>query len=593
MRPNVESALSPHRLRSKIFPLPVRFLGRGCLFSLLVFTLAAPGTISAQTCQSADSAVAPTDVSGASSGIKTTEERISDLNAKILAEPRNADHYNNLGVIYAEQEEWLLARDAFISAVQANPIEASFHRNLGHVLVRVENYEMAASEFAAFRRLDMAGGTEGYRLMGDCWVQAGQLEQAATAYGEGLDVLPAEEGTEKMRLVLAMARMYLDDAQSGQAGTVLEENLELAATVGDEAMADGDGETVELARSVRTNLLAIYIDDAKLLEESGLSLEAAELYQKAFSVDPERHELLPRIIDSYLDGGEPLQARVQARSARENHSDVAGTWIATGKIAESESLFADAIEAYLEARRLGWDNPDLDLVIGNLYMRIGDSAKAQRYMAAGIDSPDAKPEVIYNYGISLLREKKYSEAVNALQRVVEQRPEMPQAWQALALSLRNAKRYSEAVSAYEKTLSFGEDSKLFFNLAYCLKRAGRTDEAVTSYEQAIFLDPMFSEAYHNLANTLIAAQRYEEAFDVLTDFLVIEPDSYRILFNQGLCLYHLARYDEAIEKYELAMEQQETADVFNNLGLVYDKLGNKEEANAMYKEANNLQGGSR
>ncbi|MFH1845435.1 MAG: tetratricopeptide repeat protein [bacterium] len=590
MRQYAESVSSPHHERRKFFSTP-RFLFLGGLGSILVCALAVHGTVSAQTDDPADSAQAATEVTGESFGFMTLEDRISDLNAKILAEPRNADNYNNLGVIYAEQEDWLLARDAFISAVQANPIESSFHRNLGHVLARLENYEMAASEFAAYRRLDMEGGAEGYRLVGDCWVQAGQLEQAAAAYREGLDSLPAEEGTEQMRLVLALARMYLDDAQSTQASSVLEEHLELAATVGDEAMAAGDGETVELARSVSTNLLAIYIDDAKLLEESGLSLEAAELYQKAFGVDPARHELLPRIIDSYLDGGEPLQARVQARMARNNHPEAAGTWIATGKIAESESRFADAIEAYLEARRLGWENRDLDLVIGNLYMRIGDSAKAQQYMAAGIDSPDAKPEVIYNYGISLLREKKFSEAVKALQRVVEQRPEMPQAWQALALSLRNAKRYSEAVTAYEKTISFGEDSKLSFNLAYCLKRAGRTDEAVARYEEAIFLDPMFSEAYHNLANTLIAAQRYEKALDVLTDFLVIEPDSYRILFNQGLCLYHLTRYNEAIEKYELAMEQQETADVFNNLGLVYDKLGNKEEANAMYKEAKNLQGG--
>jgi len=39
------------------------------------------------------------------------DDKISALNELLLLNPRNADLYNNLGVIYAEQEDWVLARD--------------------------------------------------------------------------------------------------------------------------------------------------------------------------------------------------------------------------------------------------------------------------------------------------------------------------------------------------------------------------------------------------------------------------------------------------------------------------------------------------
>jgi tetratricopeptide (TPR) repeat protein len=224
-------------------------------------------------------------------------------------------------------------------------------------------------------------------------------------------------------------------------------------------------------------------------------------------------------------------------------------------------------------------------------MKMGDSAQARRYLAAGIDAPDASPEFIYNYAVSLIQQKQFEEAIAPLQRVVAQKPDMSQAWQALALSLRMGQHYDQAVEAYRKALAFGPDPKLQFNLALCLSRQGKTAAAIEAYRQALSLDPGFLEAYYNLSRTLIVAERYEEALVVLQQHLEREPGSYRIYLNQGLCYFHLGRYDEAIQKYELALEQQETADAYNNLGLVYNKLGEKEEANYCFQEAKKLQRG--
>jgi tetratricopeptide (TPR) repeat protein len=262
-------------------------------------------------------------------------------------------------------------------------------------------------------------------------------------------------------------------------------------------------------------------------------------------------------------------------------------------VAEKELKYQEAVDAFVRAKQLGYGGSDLDLMIGDLYMKLGQSDKARRFLAAGVADANAPPEVVYNYAVSLIREKKYSAAVAPLQRVVAELPEMPQAWQALASALRMNKQYGEAVPAYEKALTFGDDPKLWFNLGFCQSRSNQEEAAVESYRTALALDPTFKEAYYNLGRTLMSQNQYEDALTVMADHLMIEPDSYRILFNQGFCLYQLGRFEDSIQQYELALEQKETADVYNNIGLAYDKLGDKEMDQTYFREAKGLRGGSR
>ncbi len=575
-------------------PLPARRLV-GAAWSLVWLTAACCALFagSAATPAPAQTAAPDTLAGGAGGSKATAEQRIAELNAKILQDPRNGDLYNDLGVIYAGQENWVLARDAFIAAVQAKPIEADFHRNLAFVMMRLENYDVAVQEFFAYQQLSLDGGHDAYRFIAEAWRRADEPDKAREAYQEGLKALGPGGGAEMLRLALGLSDLDHQQGRAAEARSALEERVDVARKLQAEAKAGGDDTTADLAGQLLNNLFALYIEDGNLLMDSGLPLEAATLYEKAFTLDPSRDEVMPHVVRAYLEGGEPMQAKVAVRRAEQERPDASGTWQAAGKVAEAEGMLSDAIQAYIKASRLEPDNLELKLLIGDLYMKSGDTTRAQQWLAEGIASPEATPAVVYNYAISLLKAKQYSQAITQLQRVLAQEPDMSQAWQALALSLRQARRWTEAVDAYRKALSFGEDATLQFNLAYCLRRAGSVTEAVAAYRRAIDLDPTMKEAYYNLGNTLIAAQRYEEALGVLGEAEKREPDSYRILFNQGLCLYHLGRYDEAIDKYEAALEQRETADVYNNMGLVYDKLGEKEEAKALYREAQRVKGGGR
>jgi len=537
----------------------------------------------------------------------TVEEKIAELNRQILASPRDGRLYNNLGVLYAEQEDWSLARDAFIAAVQANPVDADYHLNLGHVLLKLEQYDLAVREFEAYQKLDVLGAPDASRLIGEAWRADGQAVKARESFEQGIKNFSSDLGVEGMRLVLALSRLYEEEGQSQDSRRLLEAYLPYAQSVlSGEAIVDaadrndvssGEGNSSEegkdLAQNMVNNLLATTIAEAKILEESGRPGDAAELYEKALELAPSHTELIPHIVDSYVAADRTAKAKVIARHARETFPQAAGTWIATGTLAEKELRYQEAVDAFLKAKQLGHNQPDLDLMIGDLYLKLGESQKAQPFLAAGVSAKDTPPEVVYNYAVSLMQEKKFKQAIAPLQNVTSANPDMVQAWQALALSLRMSKRYPEAVAAYEKALSFKPDPKLLFNLGLSQSRAGMKEEAVTSYREAIVMDPDFKEAHYNLGRTLMSLGRYEEALATMDEHLQVEADSYRIFFNQGYCLYNLGRYDEAIEKYGLALEQKETPDVLNNIGLAYDKLGDKETAQTFYQEAKGLKGGGR
>jgi tetratricopeptide (TPR) repeat protein len=323
---------------------------------------------------------------------------------------------------------------------------------------------------------------------------------------------------------------------------------------------------------------------------SGLDDEAAKLYQSAYELAPERADLLPRLVDVYIKQEKVLEAGVAARLARDDHPEKAGTWIATGKVHEKNGKLDEAVESYEKAYEIE-EMDDVRVAIGNLYMRLGNDAEASKWLKAGLGD-GAKPEVVYNYAVSLMREKKYNAAIPSLRNVTRDMPEMFQGWLALAQCYQATKQYSKAVEPYEKALELKQDPKLAFHLGSVCRNSKQYDKAIDAYNTALELDPSYVKARYNLSLTYMDAKRYDEAVESFDQLVELEGPTYRAYYSQGLSYYYIARYDEALEAFDLAMESKETVNLYNNIGLVYDKMGDKKKATEYYKAAEDLKGGN-
>lgn len=521
----------------------------------------------------------------------TREEKIAELNAKVLANPADSHSWNDLGVIYAQDGKFDVARDAFIRAIQGDPRQGDYHRNLGLAFSKLGMHDLAAAEFQTYQRLDIMGGRDYWRLIGGAQLKAGQTDEARATYQAGLEVLGGTPNVEGLRLVLALNQLE-DQVGDEQAARALLKKYTPEAVSFLADLADPEAEGAQEARAVIHNRVTMMVEDAKLMEESDLLTEASQLYEEAYALAPERDDLLPRLVDVDLKNGESLKARVAARLARDAHPDQAGTWIAAGKVYEDQGKLDEAVKAYEKAYSIE-ELDDLRVAIGNLHMRLGNDAEASKWLSAGVSADSTKPEVVYNYAVSQIREKKYYAAIPSLRRVVEQRPDMVPAWSALAQCLRATKQYGQAVEPYQKVMEFAPDAKSAYNLGYCAMKAKQYDTAVAAYGTALDLDPTMVEARYNLSLTYMDAGRYQQAADSFEAMKELEPDSYRVYYSQGLSYYYLGRYDEALEAYDKALEQEETVNVLNNIGLVYDKLGDKKEAAKLYKQAQALKAGGK
>ena len=516
------------------------------------------------------------------------EQKIEALNAKLAANPVDGKAWNDLGVLHARRGEFELARDAFIKAVQSAPREGDFHRNLGLAFSRLDQPDLAIREFEAYRRFDQLGGRDYWRLIGGAQARAGDPAAARATYREGLESIGDKRDPEALRLALALNRLA-DEQDDEQAMRGVLEEFAPAAAAFLRGHAEGD-DGWRAAKALIGNRVALLVEDGKLMEDSGLYDQAAAAYEAAYELAPERDDLLPRLVGVYLRDDESLKARVAARLARESHPGEAGTWIATAKVHENTNRLEDAVDAYRKAFAIDPDFPDLRLAIGNLLMRLGRDKEAGEFLREGVTTGDTKPEVVYNYAVSQIRDGKYHAAIASLRKVVAQRPDMASAWIALAQALRVTKQYEAAIEPYQRALALAPDAKLAYNLGISAQKAKRWDAAIEAYEQALAMDPTMVEARYNLSLTYLSAKRYEDAvasFEAMEEF---EPGSYRVHYSLGLAHYYLGQYDQALESYDIAAEQKETRALLNNIGLVHEARGDKKTAQKWYKMASELGG---
>ncbi len=529
----------------------------------------------------------------------TPEEKISRLNEQIMQlqatgekGPQLGDLYNDLGVLHAQREEWAQARDAFIRAVQAKPYDPDFHRNLALVFQRLEDWDLAISELHAYRDTGGPEALDAYRLLGQAYRELGDAAAARQAYREGLQALGTTPHAETPRLALALAGVQREQGDQEALRSTLERWQPVARAWREQAEQEGTTEGVDAARAIENNLLSIYMEDGQILEKSGLHGEALELYQKAYALAPDRDELLPRIVMTQLATGDAIGAKVTARLAREEHPDQAGPWLATARIAEAEGDLEEALAAYRKAFDIAPEAPGLRLKVGNLYMKLGRDAEGRGFLAEVLDDPGTPTEVVYNYAVSLLREKKFSAATPALRRVTREAPQFQGGWQALASAHRGRGQYARAVEAYQRALELQPDPGLAYNLGVTAGQAGMWDTAIAAYDQVLALAPGSAEAAYNRAVALMRAGRLEEAAEAFAAYREARPDEYKAALNHGVTLYKLGRHEDAVDVYNYVLELQETAEAWDNLGLAYQELGEKKKAQACFKEAEKMRGGS-
>ncbi len=133
-------------------------------------------------------------------------------------------------------------------------------------------------------------------------------------------------------------------------------------------------------------------------------------------------------------------------------------------------------------------------------------------------------DAFYNLGTGLLRQRKASEAADALGEAVRLNPRHVLARLNLAHALAQLKRQDEAVEQCRAAIEVDASNfRPHYTLGEMLSQQSHWADAVEAYRACVGLNPRFVPAHYKMGRCLLRAGRPDEAVEQLRKVLVLDP----------------------------------------------------------------------
>lgn len=165
------------------------------------------------------------------------------------------------------------------------------------------------------------------------------------------------------------------------------------------------------------------------------------------------------------------------------------------------------------------------------------------------------------------------------------------------LNLVKKKNFTDAEAHYRKALHYSHNSATILNnLAQLKLFQGKNEEAIYYILKSIELHPAHASSYTALAHIKISQNKYKEAEALLSKALSLDAKNVNTLNLLGEALIHTHREGKALKMLQtgvaIAFDKDPVKSfLFNNIGVIQLRKGNKNEAEKSFKEATKLQPG--
>jgi tetratricopeptide (TPR) repeat protein len=184
-------------------------------------------------------------------------------------------------------------------------------------------------------------------------------------------------------------------------------------------------------------------------------------------------------------------------------------------------------------------------------------------------------------------EGRLTEAEALCRRVLEARPDLPEAEHLLGVIAHQNGKLGAAIEHVQRAVKAAPQVALFHaNLGEMLRLAGRPKRAAEAARRALEIEPGMAMALSNLGIALYELKEFAEAAHAHRKAIAANPGFAEAHSNLGNALHALRRFDEAVEAYRRAIElRPDFADAWANLGTTLHHGGDFDEAAAALRRA--------
>lgn len=277
-----------------------------------------------------------------------------------------------------------------------------------------------------------------------------------------------------------------------------------------------------------------------------------------------------------------------------------------------ERLWSDAIEK----------GPSMARPYVNLAQALLQDGRVEESIAASRRALVLRPDLErghYNLGTAYMQQGQYELAEAHLRRALEISPQLLPAYNNLGNIYVEQGRVKAALAQYRLALEQTEHASIYHNMGKAFLAVGRADSAQLYFRRALELDPQLREGYKGLFKALHSEERLNQALETLEQaqmlwpqdetFLHLLAETYaglgqeeraRAVYRQlgksagatwGLLAAEALRrgnWQRAHDHLQRALETEQQAGLYNDLGAAQFALGQTEAALESFRTAARL-----
>ena len=173
---------------------------------------------------------------------------------------------------------------------------------------------------------------------------------------------------------------------------------------------------------------------------------------------------------------------------------------------KDEGRLDEARVGFERARELDPRNGKVLWQLADLWMRKGDSARAEAIINDALERKVDEHRLLLKLGESRIEAKRFDEAERALKAALEKKPGLALAHFDLGLVYEGKGQIDKAIESYDSGAATNPKAyRAAFNAAKLLQKSGRTREAVAHFRKVVEIEPTFGTGQLYLAKALLDA----------------------------------------------------------------------------------------
>lgn len=263
--------------------------------------------------------------------------------------------------------------------------------------------------------------------------------------------------------------------------------------------------------SDKTQAMSRYVDGLRAYH-AGDKAAARTAFTDATTANPDMIMAHSMLGDLYREDKEYTKAAQQYDLLTKLDPYTANNFYRLGVALHLIPQLQEAATAYLKALDLDPKDWKTNMNLGLVYMVLGDKESSLKYArrAASI-SPDSAI-VNANLGVALETVNLQTEAAAAYRKSLEEDPKRIATYLNLASNLIGQKKASEAIDVMQRAIQQEKSAPTHTRYGEALAASGQVENAVAQYQAALALNPSYTPALNALGDAYI--RQYKGAYQL-------------------------------------------------------------------------------